>query len=77
MKKIIILLLSCGLLVSMVGCGGNTAPPSTESPPTTVSKMVITKTPTETTPPVTAVEPTKKKKSFSRPRVRLGQPSRL
>ncbi len=57
MKKIIILLLCCGLLVSMVGCGGNTAPP-----PTTSSKMVITETPTETTPPVAAVEPTEKEK---------------
>ncbi len=38
MKKIIILLLCCGVLLSMVGCGCNTAPPSTESPPTTVSE---------------------------------------
>ena len=52
MKKIILLLLCCGVLVSMVGCGGNTAPPPTESPPTTVSETI------ETTPPVTAVEPT-------------------
>lgn len=62
MKKIIILLLCCGVLVSMVGCGGNTAPPPTESPPTTVSETVITETPTETTPPITAVEPTEKEK---------------
>lgn len=62
MKKIILLLLCCGMLVSMVGCGGNTAPPPTESPPTTVSKTVITELPTETTPPVTAVEPTEKEK---------------
>ena len=62
MRKIIILLLCCGVLVSMVGCGGNTAPPTTESPPTTVSETVITETPTETTPPVTAVEPTEKEK---------------
>ena len=60
MKKIIILLLCCGLLVSMVGCGGNTAPPPTESPPTTVSETAITETPLETTPPVTAVEATEK-----------------
>ncbi len=46
----------------MVGCGGNTAPPPTESPPTTVSETIITETPTETTPPVTAVEPTEKEK---------------
>lgn len=62
MKKIIILLLCCGVLVSMVGCGGNTAPPPTESPPTTVSETIITETPTETTPPVAAVEPTEKEK---------------
>ena len=57
MKKIIILLLCCGLLVSMVGCGGNTAPPSTESSLTTVSEKAITET-----PPVTVVEPTEKEK---------------
>ena len=57
MRKIIIILLCCGVLVSMVGCGGNTAPP-----PTTSSKMVITETPTETTPPVAAVKPTEKEK---------------
>ena len=57
MKKMIILLLCCGVLVSMVGCGGNTAPPPTESPPTTEST-----TPTETTPPVTVAEPTAKEK---------------
>ncbi len=57
MKKIIILLLCCGLLVSMVGCGGNTAPTSTESSLTTVSKKAITET-----PPVTVVEPTEKEK---------------
>ena len=60
MKKIIILLLCCGMLIGMVGCGGNTAPPSTESPPTTVSETVITETTTEIRPPVTAVEPTEK-----------------
>ena len=57
MKKAIILLLCCGVFVSMVGCGGNTAPPHAESPPTTVSETVITET-----PPVTAVEPTEKEK---------------
>ena len=55
-KKIILLLLCCGVLVSMVGCGGNTAPPPTESPHTTVSEII-----TET-PPVAAVEPTEKEK---------------
>ena len=62
MKKIIIHLLCCGVLVSMAGCGGNTAPPPTESPPKTVSETIITKTPTETIPPTTAVEPTEKEK---------------
>ncbi len=62
MRKIIILLLCCGVLVGMVGCGGNTAPPPTESPPTMASETVITETLTETTPPVTAVEPTEKEK---------------
>ena len=61
MRKIIILLLCCGVLVSMAGCGGDTAPPPTESPPTTVSET-ITEPPTETTPPKTAVEPTEKEK---------------
>ena len=62
MKKIIILLLCCGVLVSMVGCGGNTVPPPTESPPTTVSETIITETLTETIPPTTAVEPTEEGK---------------
>ena len=64
MKKIIILLLCCGLLVSMVGCVGNTASPPTESPPTTVSETIIKETPTETIPPMAAVEPTEKEKEF-------------
>ncbi len=62
MKKLIILLLCCGVLLSMVGCGSNTAPPPTGSPPTTVSETGISETPLETTPPVTAVEPTEKEK---------------
>ena len=62
MRKIIILLFCCGVLVSMVGCGGNTAPSPTESPPTTISETVITELPTETIPPITAVEPTEKEK---------------
>ena len=62
MRKIIIPLLCCGLFVSMVGCGGNTAPPPTESPPTTVSEAIITEMLTETTPSKTAVEPTEKEK---------------
>ena len=64
MKKIIILLLCCGVLISMVGCGGNTAPPPTENPLTTVLETVITETPTETTPPMAAVEPTEKEKEL-------------
>ena len=62
LKDLIILLLCCGVLVSMVECGGNTAPPPAESPPTTVSETIITESPTETIPPVTAVEPTEKEK---------------
>ena len=46
----------------MVGCGSNTAPPPTEKPPTTVSETIITETPTEITPPVTAVETTEEEK---------------
>ena len=64
MRKIIILLLCCGVLVSMVGCGDNTAPPPIENPPTTVSKTIITETPVETTPPKTAVELAEKEKEF-------------
>ncbi len=55
MRKLIIRLLCCGVLISMVGCGGNIAPPPTESPPITVSETITTET-----PPVTAVEPTEK-----------------
>ena len=61
MRKIILLLLCCGVLVSMVRCGGNTAPPSIESPPKMVSAATITDVPIETTPP-TAVEPAEKEK---------------
>ena len=64
MKKIIIPLLCCGMLTGMAGCGGNTAPPSAKSPPTTVLETIITKMPTETTLPVTAVEPTEKETVF-------------
>ena len=60
MRKLIILLLCCGVLISMVGCGGNTAPLPTESPPTIASETVITETACETTPPVTEIEPTEK-----------------
>ena len=62
MRKLIILLLCCGVLIGMVGCGDKTAPPPTESTPTIVSETVITEPPTETTPSVTAVKPTEKEK---------------
>ena len=61
MRKIIIFILCCGVLVSMVGCGGNTAPPHTVSLSTMVSETVTTDTPIET-PLTTAVEPTEKGK---------------
>lgn len=63
MRKIIILLLCCGVLVSMVGCGGNTAPPPTESPPVTVSETVITEPSAETIPSTKTVEQTEKEKA--------------
>ena len=62
MKKIIILLLCCGVLVSMAGCGGNTAPLPNENSPITVSETVITEAPIETTPPAAEVEPTEKER---------------
>lgn len=62
MKKIIILILYCGVLISMIGCGGNTAPPATESPPTTISKIITAETPAEPIPPTTAVELTEEGK---------------
>ena len=62
MKKIIILLLCCEVLVGMAGCGGNTAPPPAESPPIIASETIITETPAEITPPITAVEQTEKEK---------------
>lgn len=65
MRKIIILLLCCGVLVSMVGCGDNTAPPPTESSPTTVSKKIITEIPTETIPTTAAEEPTEEEKELT------------
>ena len=62
MKKIIILLLCCVVFVSMVGCGGNTAPPSTERSLTTVTETTVTEVATETIPPTMAVEQTEKEK---------------
>lgn len=61
MRKIIFLLLCCGLIVSMVGCGGDTTPPPSETV-TTVSETVIPDTPTQITPPKAAVEPIEKEK---------------
>ena len=62
MRKIIILILCCVVFASVVGCGGNTAPQPTGSPPTTALETVVKEIPTETTPPTTAVEPTEKEK---------------
>ena len=59
MRKLIILLLCCGMIVSMVGCGGNTATPPTESPSTMVSEKIITET-----SPTMAVESTEKEKEI-------------
>ncbi len=61
MRKIIILL-CCGMLLSLVGCGCKNALPTTGSPPTMASETVITETPTETTPPVATIEPTENEK---------------
>lgn len=52
MKKTAILLLCCGMFMSVVGCGGNTSPLPTESPPTTAqpkeeSMPTVTENPTE------------------------------
>ena len=55
MRKLIILLLCCGVLISMVGCGGNTAPLSTEN--SSSIALEITTTETQNTQ---AVEPTEK-----------------
>ena len=55
MKKIISLLLGCGVLVSTIGGGGNTAPPPTESPPTKIYEIII-----EETSPAKAVASTEK-----------------
>ena len=62
MRKLIILLLCCGVLASMVGCGGNTAPPSMESSPTTVTETTVTEVATERISPTTSVEQTEKEK---------------
>ena len=62
MKKIMLLLLCCGMLIGVVGCGGNPAPPSIESPPTAVSAMTIPDVPAKTIPSTKAVEPTEKEK---------------
>ena len=55
MRKLIILLLCCGVLIGMVGCGGNTAPPSTESSSSIALEII-----TPETPHTTVVEPAEK-----------------
>ena len=50
--------------MSMVGCGSKTAPPPAEAPPTTVSETATMEMPLETTPLVTAIQPTEKEKEF-------------
>ena len=57
MKKIIIFLLCYGVLIGMVGCGGNTASPSTESSNSIALEISMTET-----PHTSAVEPTQKEK---------------
>ena len=59
MRKLIILLLCCGGFISMVGCGGNTALPSTESSSSIALEII-----TPETPLTMAVEPTEKEKGF-------------
>lgn len=73
MKKLIIYLLCCVVLVSMVGCGGNTAPLPTERPPITV----ITEPSIKTTPPVAAVEPTEKDPVTTEPTVVATEPTTI
>ena len=75
MRKLIILLLCCGVLISMVGCDGKTAPPPTKSPPRTVLGTIITKMPTETTPPVKAAEPTEKETVFIESQEQASEPT--
>ena len=78
MKKIIILLLCCGVLVSMAGCGGNTAPPPTTAvEPTEKEKEP---TPTEnkaqvTEPTTTATEPTITAKPKDEPKLTTTKPT--
>ena len=59
MRKFIILLLCCGVLISMVGCGGNTASPSTESSSSIALEITMTET-----PHTTAVEQAEKEKEI-------------
>lgn len=63
MRQIIILLLCCGALVSMVGCGGDTASPPIESSSSIALEIIMTETPAKIAPPTTAVEPTEKETS--------------
>ena len=57
MRKLIILLLCCGVLISMVACGGNTASPSTEISSSIALEIIMTEI-----LHVTTVEPTEKEK---------------
>ncbi len=57
MRKLIILLLCCGVLISMVACGGNTVSPSTESSSSIALEIIMTEI-----LHVTTVEPTEKEK---------------
>ena len=70
MKKIIILLLCCGALIGMVGCGGTTALPPTESLQTTVSETAVTET-----PPAMAVEPTEKETVYIESHEQASEPT--
>ena len=70
MRKLIILLLCCGALVSMEGCGGNTAPPPTESLTTTISEMIITEI-----PHMTEVEQIKKEPVFIEMQKQASEPT--
>ena len=74
MKKIIILLLCCGVLISVVGCGDNTALPPAEISSTTVSETKIIERPTKTTSPATAVELTEKETVFIESQKQASEP---
>ena len=70
MRKLIILILCCGVLISMVGCGDNTAPLSTEN--SSSIALEITMTETQNTP---AVEPTEKETVSIKSREQASEPT--